>query len=75
MMFSSLKVFAGRAVPEHFARLSREGGWVVNDFCPSNLTIRNVSMSKAPLAACHGSDSRRHAKKVQGVRSCASPGP
>lgn len=29
---------------------------------------------KATLAACHGNDSRRHAKKVQGVRFCASPG-
>jgi len=47
MIFSSLKVFAGRAVPEHFARLSQEGsGWVVNDFCPSKLTTRNASMSK-----------------------------
>jgi hypothetical protein len=48
MIFSSLKVFAGRAVPEHFARLSQEGsGWVVNDFCPSKkLSTRNASMSK-----------------------------
>ena len=59
-----------------FCSLEPRRQWVGCEwFLSIKINHKKCFYVKATLAACHASDSRRHAKKVQGVRFCASPGP